>query len=431
MISNSTKIQNYPLNKIRNYKRKLRKLGKRQLEKTIQLIQETGFPPVVLIDKNNSVITGQVFIDAARAMKFETVPVIQIDSLGEDGVRILRLALDRLRDEESWIEEVLSEEIQELHFEYPELDLCLTGFEVAEIDTYLDFNVIDPVEQIPEVSEREPITKEGDLWLLGKHKLYCGDSKSKNSYQAVLGNKKADIVLSDPPYNVPIDGHVCGNGKIKHREFKVASGEMSAEQFIEFLQHIFKNMIEYSAAGSLHYIFMDWRHSLEILTAAKDVEYEHKNICIWVKDNGGMGSLYRSRHEMVHIFKKKGASHQNNIELGKYGRYRTNVWEYPGVNSFGGAQKDLELHPTVKPVALLMDAIKDCSKPNDIVLDPFGGSGSTLIAAEKSNRKSCLIEIDPHYCDVIIRRWQDLSGQEAIHSKSKKSYGAIMGANNE
>jgi len=366
MTSNSSQVLNISLSEIKLYKHQLRQTGKKQIEKTIRLIQEIGFPPVVLVNKDLEIITGQFLVEAARQMELETIPIIRADNLDDKATRLIRLGLDRLRDEEQWVKEALSVEIQELQIDYPDLDLTLTGFEIAELDCYLDFDELNDEDPIPEADkENPPITKKGDLWQLGEHRLYCGDSLRKKSYTALMNKRKARMILSDPPYNVPIDGHVCGNGKVKHREFENASGEMSEKEFTTFLEHTFKHMISFSENGSLHYIFMDWRHGLEMMLAAKNVNYQHKNTCIWVKDNGGMGSFYRSRHEMIYIFKNGDGPYINNIELGKHGRYRTNVWEYAGVNSFAGQQSDLSLHPTVKPVALLMDAIKDCDETKE------------------------------------------------------------------
>ena len=246
------------------------------------------------------------------------------------------------------------------------------------------------------------------------------------SYDALMQGQKANIIFADPPYNVPIDGHVGNSGKTQHREFPMASGEMTADEFTQFLITVFERVVENSTDGSIHYQCMDWRHLKEILAAGKTAGYDLKNLCVWVKDNGGMGSLYRSRHELICVFKNGTAPHMNNVELGKHGRYRTNVWEYAGVNSFGNGRMDeLKLHPTVKPVPMISDALKDTSKRGDIVLDSFGGSGSTLIAAERTGRKARLIEIDPIYCDVIIRRWQELTGEEAIHAETGATFNAI------
>lgn len=226
------------------------------------------------------------------------------------------------------------------------------------------------------------------------------------------------MVFTDPPYNVPIDGHVCGKGSIKHREFEMATGEMSQGEFTGFLTQSMKLASAYSDNRSIGFYCMDWRHMGEILEAARFNKFELKNLCVWVKDNGGMGSLYRSRHELVFVFKHGEDKHINNVELGKHGRNRTNVWEYAGVNSMrAGRMEELSMHPTVKPINLVADAIKDCSKRGGIILDPFGGSGTTLIAAEKTGRIARLIELDPHYCDVIIQRWEELTGEKAVREE--------------
>ena len=238
------------------------------------------------------------------------------------------------------------------------------------------------------------------------------------------------MIFTDPPYNVAITGHVCGVGKIKHREFAMASGEMTTPEFTSFLTSVLQNLKTFSKDGSLHYICMDWRHMKELLDSGLSIYDELKNLCIWNKDNGGMGSLYRSKHELVFIFKNGIASHLNNVELGKNGRYRTNVWDYAGVNSFGGNQEDLKLHPTVKPVAMIADAILDVTKRNDIILDSFLGSGSSVIAAEKTGRICYGIELDPIYIDTIIKRWQEYSGKEAIHQESGKTFDELIKTKN-
>jgi DNA modification methylase len=262
---------------------------------------------------------------------------------------------------------------------------------------------------------------------LGDHRLFVGDATATASYEGLLRQsdgtlEQVDLVFTDPPYNVPIQGHVSGLGAVRHREFAMASGEMSQTEFIAFLKTVFGLMAGVSRDGAIHFVCMDWRHMGEVLQAAEGTYAELKNLCIWNKDNAGMGSLYRSKHELVFVFKHGTAPHINHVELGAKGRYRTNVWDYAGVNSFGNGRSDLELHPTVKPVGLIADAIRDCSNRNGIVLDPFGGSGSTLIAAERTGRKARLIEIDPHYADTIVRRWQDLTGAAARDAASGQAF---------
>ena len=231
------------------------------------------------------------------------------------------------------------------------------------------------------------------------------------------------MVFIDPPYNVPIDGNVCGSGSIKHREFAMAAGEMSETEFTDFLTTILGHLACHSISGSIHFICMDWRHILELLSAGRKVYAELKNLCVWNKDNGGMGSLYRSKHELVFVFKNGSERHINNVELGRHGRCRTNVWDYVGVNSLHeGRLDELAMHPTVKPVALVADAVLDCSKRDGIVLDCFGGSGTTLIAAEKTGRRGYLMELDPSYVDVTIKRFEKLTGKDAIHAENGSSF---------
>lgn len=221
------------------------------------------------------------------------------------------------------------------------------------------------------------------------------------------------MVFTDPPYNVPIQGHVGGSGAIKHREFAMASGEMTGAEFTSFLHTALLTLVAHSADGSIHFICMDWRHMQEMLAAGAQTS-ELKNLIVWAKDNGGMGTFYRSRHELIFAFKNGTGPHINSFELGQHGRYRTNVWEYRAVNTRkAGRMEELELHPTVKPVQLIADAIKDVSNRGAVVMDLFGGSGSTLIAAHKTGRRGYLCELDPIYCDRIIRRWEIYAKDEA------------------
>ena len=279
---------------------------------------------------------------------------------------------------------------------------------------------------MPETLVGPPITRPGDCWLIGDHRLICGDSTDPDTYARLLEGAEAQMIFTDPPYNVPIEGHVSGLGKVKHREFAMASGEMPEAEFTTFLATVFRNLAGHSVEGAIHFICMDWRHLGEVLAAGKSAYSELKNLCVWAKTNGGMGSLYRSQHELVFVFKAGTAPHINNVELGKHGRYRTNIWSYAGINSFGkDRDADLALHPTVKPVALVADAILDCSKRRGIVLDAFAGSGTTLIAAEKTGRRGYGIELDPHYCDVIIRRLAAAANVEATHAATGRLFAEI------
>ena len=234
-------------------------------------------------------------------------------------------------------------------------------------------------------------------------------------YAALLEGERVDLVFTDPPYNVPIDGHVCGLGRVRHREFAMGAGEMSQAAFTEFLAETLGAAADTCRDGAIAFVCMDWRHMGELLAAGRQVFAELKNLCVWNKTNGGMGTFYRSKHELVFVFKVGEAPHVNTFGLGETGRYRTNVWDYAGISSLGANRdEELAMHPTVKPVALVADAIKDCSKRGDTVLDPFGGSGSTLIAAEKTGRLARLLEYDPAYCDTILRRWEAFTGKRAM-----------------
>jgi hypothetical protein len=262
--------------------------------------------------------------------------------------------------------------------------------------------------------------------------VLCGNATDPQAFPTLLGSERAQLVFIDPPYNVPIDGHVCGLGSIRHAEFAMGSGEMSEAEFTRFLQTVFGHLIGHSAGGSIHFVCMDWRHVYELLTAARGLYAEQKNLCIWNKDNGGMGSLYRSKHELVFVFKAGSGPHINNVDLGKHGRYRTNVWDYAGVNSLkAGRLEELSLHPTVKPVALVADAILDCSNRGGLVLDCFLGSGTTLIAAEKTGRRAAGMELDPVYVDTALRRWQEFTGQEPVHAESGRTFTAEAAARRE
>jgi DNA modification methylase len=305
-----------------------------------------------------------------------------------------------------------------------DFEVDLTGFDLAEIDLILDEDRArtsstepEAADFVPAISSGPPITQTGDLWQLGAHRLICGDARDPQALAKLLGGEEVDLFFTDPPYNVAVDGHIGGLGKVKHREFAFASGEMTPAEFTTFLREALAPAATSCREGAIAYVCMDWRHLREMLAAGDAVFHELKNLCVWNKTNGGMGSFYRSKHELVFVWKVRAGKHVNSFGLGDTGRYRTNVWDYAGVNSFGASRDaDLAMHPTVKPVALIGDAIRDCSKRGDIILDVFGGSGSTLIAADQAGRQARLIEYDPHYCDVIVARWEKLTGKNALRA---------------
>jgi DNA modification methylase len=359
----------------------------------------------------------------------QTVPVLRVTGLTPEQKIAFALADNKIALNADWEIDQLKVLWRELVGAEINFDLEVTGFETAEIDLLVDGPTdaerIDRSDILPP-PQTEAVSRLGDLWHLGDHRLLCGDACDPASYADLMDDERARVVFTDPPYNVPIDGHVGGLGAVKHREFKMASGEMTSAEFEHFLGTVFGHLASFSIDGALNFICMDWRHMAEVMSAANGVYSELKNLCVWNKNNGGMGSLYRSKHEIVFVYKAGTSPHLNMIELGKHGRYRTNVWDYAGVNTFrSGRDAELEMHPTVKPTALVIDAIKDCSRSGDIVLDAFSGSGTTIMAAHKSRRRARAIELDPLYVDVAIRRWQSYTGQTATMAVTDETFAEV------
>lgn len=433
---NEKLLVNYvAINSIFDYKLNPKTHEEKQIQQIARSIERFGFNNPILIDEKSEVIAGHGRLAAARLLKLDDVPVICLSHLSEVEKRAYRIADNRLSENGQWNTDLLKLEFSEieklaLNLE-DELDLDITGFDFKEIDVLLaedkpSVKTDQKLNSIPYVSENEIVSQYGDIWLLGKHKIICGNSLKEETYQHLFENIKANMVFTDPPFNVKIQGHVCGSGQTKHKEFAFASGEMNVAEFISFLKTSMANIAKHSVENSVHYICMDWRHISELLSAARNIYPKMLNMVVWCKKNGGMGSFYRSQHELILVFQNGKGSHINNVELGKHGRYRTNVWYYAGVNSFGSEQKNLKMHPTVKPVELVRDAILDASKRGDIVLDAFLGSGTTLIAAEKAGRVCYGIEYEPLYIDTIIRRYHELTGNWAIHLSSQKSYEQLL-----
>jgi DNA modification methylase len=400
----------------------------KQVRQIARSIKSFGFNVPILIDDKQKVIAGHGRLQAACALGWDTVPVIRLSHLTESQRMAFLIADNRLTENSSWDERLLGEQLKILSELDLDFDLDTIGFEAPEIDIFIEGLTVvpeaDPDDRVPEIT-KSAVTVPGDLWQLGKHRVFCGNSLISANYERLMEATKADLIITDPPYNVPIDGHATGNGLIRHREFGMASGEMSSREFTDFLRKVMVISRDQSADGSLAYYFMDWRHMTEILSAGKEVYSELLNLCIWAKNNGGMGSFYRSAHELVFLFKNGTGSHRNNVQLGKFGRNRTNVWNYPGANSFSRSEDEgnlLALHPTPKPVALITDAIKDCTARGELILDPFLGSGTAVIAAERTGRRCYGLELDPLYVDTVIRRWQRLTGLDAIHVETQKTF---------
>lgn len=401
-------VVNRPVTALKPNTRNARTHTAKQIGQIAISIERFGFNNPILIDTADQIIAGHGRFAAAQALGFSEVPTIRLEHLTDAQMRAYVIADNRLAELAGWDKEILALELQNLLEADIDFDITDLGFDTADIDILLsnrDGADESPADNVPPVDDGVPISREGELWRIGDHRLLCGTALADESYATLLGGELAQMVFTDPPYNVPIAGHVSGLGKVQHGDFAMACGEMSEAEFTRFLSTVMRCMASASCDGSIHFICMDWRHLLDLLRAGRIAYSEFKNLCVWTKDNGGMGSLYRSQHELVAVFKKGAGPHINNVELGRHGRYRTNVWCYAGMNSFQAGRDDLlAMHPTVKPVALVADAILDCSHRGGIILDPFVGSGTTIIAAHTKGRRCYGIELDPRYVDVALRR---------------------------
>jgi DNA modification methylase len=429
-MSTALEVTYLPTTSLKPHPKNPRVHTDKQVGQIAQSIEAFGFNVPILVDDRQNIVAGHGRLLAARKLGWNTVPVIKLTHLTESQYSAFLIADNRLTENASWDERLLGEQLKVLSELELDFDLEVTGFEMAEIDVLIDgFETLDepdPDDRLPAI-EDSAVSVSGDLWQLGKHRVLCGDALIAENYERLMDGAKADLVITDPPYNVAIDGHASGLGKVRHREFAMASGEMSSAEFTEFLRKAMMLSRQSSQPSSLAYYFMDWRHMKQILAAGIEVHGEMMNLCVWAKSNGGMGSFYRSAHELIFLFKNGTESHRNNVQLGKFGRYRTNVWNYPSANTFSRLGPDGDLlatHPTPKPVALIADAIKDSTARGALVLDPFLGSGTAVIAAERTGRVCYGLELDALYVDALIRRWQRRTKREAIHVESGESFGA-------
>jgi DNA modification methylase len=400
------------------------KNAKRHSERQVVLLGENirkfGMTNPLLVDENSMLLAGHGRLEAIRMLGLPEVPVIRLTHLTDHEKTALALADNRLSELGEWDADMLPAALKELTDASIDHDFdveIITGFDTVEIDRLLGGELapkqIDRSEEFPPLDTgHPPITAIGDSWQLGKHILLCADARAPRAFKTLMGEDRARFVFTDPPYNVSIAGHV--SKRADSREFAMASGEMSSEEYREFLRTAFSNVADHVAPGAVIDVCIDWAHLEDLSAAVRHTLGPCKTLAVWVKPNAGLGTFYRSRHELIPIFVMPGGAPINNFALGARGRYRTNVWEYPGLNSFSAERQELlAMHPTVKPVAMVADAIRDCSKRNDFVLDPFAGSGTTVIACEKTGRRARVIEIDAHYCDVIIQRFEKFTGEQA------------------
>lgn len=419
-----------PVDQLRPTNRNARTHSSRQIKQIADSIRQFGWTSPIVVDESGRIIAGHGRFAASQDLRLRRVPTIVVSGLSDAEKRALALADNRIAAGAGWDRSILASELGELATLLPEisLDISITGFDTAEIDA-LATDLVDPerepAEEVPDVPDAKPVTDIGDLWKLGEHRLLCGDACEEGAVRTLMGGDRASMVFADPPYNVRVAATV-GRGRTKHREFAAASGEMSRAQFANFLKRWMKLATANSANGSIHYVCIDWRHLGEMLSAGEVVYSELKNIVVWAKTNAGQGSFYRSQHEFIAVFKNGNAPHQNNVELGKHGRNRSNVWTYAGVNTFrAGRMDDLAAHPTVKPTPLVADAMRDCSRRGEIILDCFMGSGTTILAAEKVGRRAYGLEIDPAYVDLAIRRWQSFTGRDATLSATGQTFNEL------
>lgn len=429
------RLELIPTVRLKPYPRNARIHSKKQIRQIADSMKRFGFTNPVLIDDNDMILAGHGRVEAARLLGMDAVPCLRLSSMSAAEKRAYVLADNKLALNAGWDDGILTGELELILGDVGDIDVGITGFSVVEIDTLLDSAETGQTPQDDgddALSEPAPfaVSRRGDVWQLGDHRLVCGDARDEDVYRTLMSSERGDgverarMVFTDPPYNVRIRGNVSSSNG--HREFVMASGEMSQDAFVAFLTAAFRQMATWSEDGSIHFVCMDWRHMDEISAAGRAVFSELKNLIVWAKDNAGMGTFYRSRHELIFAFKNGTAPHINAFELGQSGRYRTNVWNYRGITSpTKESRQALELHPTVKPVAMVADALKDCSRRGNIVLDPFCGSGTILVAAQKTGRRARAIELDPFYCDTSIRRWQDFARDDAVLAATGETFDEV------
>lgn len=417
----TTAIGEMSIDRLKPDKRNPRTHSKTQVQQIADSIEDTSYFNPILCDPEGNVIAGHGRLRAARMLGMATVPTITIEGLSDAQKRRLRIADNKIAMNAGWDAELLKIELADI--ELAGLDLSLTGFAVGEIDALRNLSLCyeDPVDPVP----IDAVTRTGDVWICAGHRVCCGDLLDGTSLSALMAGERADMIVTDPPYNTSNATHNGGKGRFRHREFAYAHGEMSAAEFVAFLTDTQRALAAQARPGAVAYVFMDHHHAGEQIAAGEAAFHQRLNIAIWVKSNAGMGSLYRSQHEMVFIYKVGDDPHRNNVELGKHGRNRTNVWQAASVNAFGSRQADLEIHPTVKPTGLIADAIMDVTAPGEIVLDGFLGSGTALLAAERVGRRAFGLEINGAYVDVAVTRWMDLTGGEAILEATDETFAQV------
>lgn len=402
------------------------KHSEQQIVRLMASIREFGFALPFLLDANGVLICGHARLQAALRLGVKEVPVLVARFWSESQVKAYRIADNELARQSSWDENLLRIEILSI-IEMDETPIELIGIDTGKIDVLLDGAAPDDGEDAADFIPHAPVTpvaRPGDTWLLGRHRLHCGSSLDASAWEQLMNGEVADLSLNDPPWNVRVNGHVSGTGR--HEEFAMASGEMTELEFIKFNVGWLTHAKAHLADGGLAMAFMDHQHLFELMTAGREAKLDHFHMCVWAKTNAGLGSLWRSQVEYVLILKNGTAPHINNVQLSLHGRYRTTLWTCAGANSFGASRDaDLAVHPTVKPIELLAEAIRDVTKHGDIVTDAFSGSGSTILACERTKRIGYAIEIEPKYVDVGIARWEQMTGRKAVLEATGQTFGEV------
>ena len=406
----------------------------RQLKKLASSINRSGFNVPVLVDDNLSVISGHARVEAAALVGLDKLPVIRMSHLDTEQRRLFAIFDNKVASEGTIDLEAVRLELSEIVIAVPDIEITDSGFEIAEIDAMNGLHRTQELDDLDDdpLPPRYQVSVVGDVWLLGRHRLICGDATDPNVIDTVVGDRKVRAVIADCPYNLKIPGVVSGKGRVKHENFVMASGEMTRDEFVDFLGRSIAAMKPHLIDGALALLFMDWRHIGELLEAAEREALGYRQLLVWAKSNPGMGALWRNAHELVGVFKYGEAPSVDNVGLGRFGRNRSNVLHYPGANvPTKGRRKALELHSTVKPIALIADLILDITDPGDLVLDCFGGSGTTLIAAEAMGRDACLSELDPAYADTIVLRWMRKAGDAVILEATGQTWGEVYKERND
>jgi DNA modification methylase len=420
-LRNSPEWQTFRLDQIKPCPGHARRHGKRQLEKLKRLIRHFGQVVPIVVDPAGVIIDGHAVWTAMRELGSGEISAVVVANRTDPEIKALRLALNRIPADAAWDNDRLRIEVEDLV--KLSFDLDLTGFDAVEIDQLLEIdvpklNVTEDGDQIP-VPKTPAITTAGDIWVCGRHRIGCGDARDHGFVEKLTAGVRAAMCFVDPPYNIPVAGFVSGKGRVQHREFVQGVGELSTDQFTKFLADSLIVLQQSAADGALLYACMDWRHIFELLAAGRQCDLDLFNLCVWAKTNAGMGSLYRSQHELICVFKVGTSNNTNNVELGRHGRNRSNLWTYRGLNSFGAdREQQLASHPTVKPVLMIADAVRDVTRRGDAVLDTFLGSGSTIMAAEETGRIGIGADLDPLYVDVAVQRWQARTRCDARHAET-------------